>query len=119
MVEMALTTDALREHIARRPWTSHNIRLNDDVTTVPGQPDFLETDLRLKAILRDLGLCFGDDLAGIRIADLGCLEGGFSLALARRGAQVLGIEARALNLEKCMLLKEQFDLPNLSSASPT
>ena len=52
---MALSTDALREHIAQRPWTAHNIRLNEDVTTVPGQPDFLKTDLRLQAILRDLG----------------------------------------------------------------
>ena len=110
---MPLSTDALREHIAQRPWTAHNIRLNDDVTTVPGQPDFIDTDLRLKAIQRDLAFCFGSDLHGIRIADLGCLEGGFSLALAQQGAQVVGIEARSINLEKCMLLKEQFDLPNL------
>jgi len=50
---------------------------------------------------------------GLRVADLGCLEGGFSLALAQRGMNMLGIEARRKNLEKAQLLKEHFETTNL------
>ena len=47
------------------------------------------------------------------MADLGCLEGGFSLAFAQLGAEVVAIEARAENFEKCRLVQEHFGLPNL------
>jgi SAM-dependent methyltransferase len=50
---------------------------------------------------------------GLRVADLGCLEGGFSLALAQRGMNMLGIEARRKNLEKAQLLKVHFETTNL------
>jgi predicted nicotinamide N-methyase len=111
---MALSTPALRARIASEPWTSHNIRLNAEVTTMPGQPDFMATDPRLHAILRVLDLLFGSSLAGLRAADLGCLEGGFSLTLAQRGVKTLGIEARRRNLVKAGLLREHFGLPNLT-----
>jgi len=80
---------------------------------MPGQPDFMETDFRLHAVLRTLRFVYRHSLLGLRIADLGCAEGGFSLALAQKGANLLGIEARAKNLEKCSLLKAHFGLPNL------
>jgi SAM-dependent methyltransferase len=81
---------------------------------MPGQPDFMETDLRLKAILRAVSLLFRNDFSGLRVADLGCLEGGFALALATHGMEVTGIEARWKNLEKIELLKEHFGCPNLT-----
>jgi predicted nicotinamide N-methyase len=80
---------------------------------MPGQPDFLETDERLKAISRTLSVLYRGKVDGLRVADLGSLEGGFALALASRGAQVLGIEARVRNLEKAHLLEEHFELENL------
>jgi len=107
------TTAELQEKLKPQNWTAHNIRLNPEVATIPGQPDFLETDERLKAILRVLRLLYGQDLSSLRIADLGCLEGGFAWALAQRGASVLGIEARAANLSKAQLLKEHFQLDRL------
>jgi SAM-dependent methyltransferase len=110
---MTLTSTALREQLAQRPWTAYNIRLTPEIETLPGQPDFLQTDPRLHAILRTLSLLYYGDIRSLRIVDLGCLEGGFSLALAQRGADVLGIDARSLNIEKAMLLKEHFYLPNL------
>lgn len=110
---MPLTDEVLRERLKRQQWTSHNIRLTDEITTMPGQPDFMETDLRLHSIERLLSVLYRGDFARLRIADLGCLEGGFALALARRGARVVGIEARALNLDKCMLIKEHFEVPGL------
>jgi len=110
---MAFTSEQLRKRLSGQQWTAHNIRLNSEVTTIPGGPDLIETDLRLKALLRVFSLVFNEDLAGLRIADLGCLEGGFSLALAQRGADVVGFEARAKNLEKAQLLKDHFELSNL------
>jgi SAM-dependent methyltransferase len=110
---MSLSTEEIRARIATQHWTAHNIRLNSECTTIPGEPDFIATDLRLHAILRVLNMLFGANLGGVRVADLGCLEGGFSLALAQRGAEVLGIEARQRNVEKATLLRDHFGLPNL------
>lgn len=110
---MSLSNEELRRRLAAQEWTGHNIRLNSDITTMAGKPDFMETDLRLKAILRALSFFYRGQLTGLRVADLGCLEGGFTLALAQRGMDVIGLEARQMNLDKCLLLKEHFDLPQL------
>jgi SAM-dependent methyltransferase len=108
-----LPLDDLRQRVQSQVWTSHNVRLTPDLETMPGQPGFLETDLRLHAIQRTLRTLFHGHLASRRVADLGCLEGGFALALAQQGCHVLGIEARQKNLDKALLLKEHFALPNL------
>lgn len=111
---MTLSDEDLRRRLASQQWTSHNIRLSDEITTMPGQPDFMETDLRLKAVLRAISFLYRGSLSALRIADLGCLEGGFALALAQRGMNVTGVEARWKNFEKVKLLKEHFGLRNLS-----
>src|SRR5258708_21140048 len=110
---MALSDEQLRRRLADQEWTSHNIRLSPAITTMPGEPDFMETDTRLQSLLRALLLFYREGLKGLRVADLGCLEGGFGLALAQRGMNVIGIEARPTNLMKALLLKEHFELPNL------
>jgi SAM-dependent methyltransferase len=110
---MALSDEQLRRKLTGQEWTSHNIRLSPEITTMPGQPDFIETNTRLDSILRALPFFYRDGLKGLRVADLGCLEGGFALAMARRGMNVIGIEARQTNLAKAFLLKEHFELPNL------
>jgi SAM-dependent methyltransferase len=108
-----LTDEQLAERIAQQNWTAHNIRLTPAVTTLPGQPDMFETDMRLHAILRMLRLLYHGQLEGRRVVDLGCLEGGFALALARQGCEVVGIEARAANIAKAQLVREHFNLRNL------
>ena len=108
-----MSNEALRRRLAKQQWTAHNIRLTNELTTMPGRPDFMETDRRLQAMMRVLTVFYRNRLTGLRIADLGCLEGGFSVALAMQGADVTGIEARRANLEKCFLLQEHFRLPNL------
>lgn len=104
----------LRSELAAQRWTAHNVRLADGIETMPGQPDLFTTDLRLTAVRRLLRERFGDDLTGVRIADLGCLEGGFATALALDGATVVGIEARPANLAKADLLRRHFGLANLT-----
>lgn len=110
---MPLSDEELKRRLEEQDWTAHNIRLSPEVTTRPGDPDFIETDLRLRAILRALSFVYRGRLAGLRVADLGSLEGGFALALARQGMEVTAIEARRKNLDKCLLLHEQFGLANL------
>lgn len=113
---MPLSDKELLRRVAAQSWTSHNIALTDQITTMPDQSNLMEADLRLKAILRVLTLLYRGRLANLRLADLGCLEGGFALALAQRGMNVVGIEARAKNLRKVQLLQEHFELPNLEFA---
>ncbi len=109
-----LAPDALRRRLSTQRWTAHNLELAPDVWTLPGQPGFIETNLHLQSILRLLSILFPAGIASLRVADLGCLEGGFSLGLARRGAIVLGLEARPENLEKCELVRLQSGLETLS-----
>lgn len=108
-----MSHDDLRRRLSTQQWTAHNIRLAPDLETMPGTPGMLETDLRLLAIKRMLRTLYHGPPTSRRVADLGCLEGGFSLALAQEGCHVLGIEARQKNLEKAMLLKDHFAIPNL------
>ena len=110
---MALADEQLKLRLANQEWTSHNLRLSPEITTMPGKPDFMETDTRLRSILRSLSMLYRDGFKGLRVADLGCLEGGFALALAQRGMDVIGIEARQNNFNKLSLIKEHFALPNL------
>ena len=110
---MALSDKQLKARLASQEWTSHNLRLSPEITTMPGKPDFMETDTRLRSITRSLSMLYRDGFQGLRVADLGCLEGGFALALAERGMDVIGIEARQTNFNKLSLLKDHFDLPNL------
>jgi SAM-dependent methyltransferase len=110
---MALSDEQLRHRLTDQEWTSHNIKLSPQVTTMPDKPDFMETDTRLRSIWRMLSLFYRDGFKGLRVADLGCLEGGFALAMAQRGMNVIGIEARQTNLRKALLLKEHFELSNL------
>ena len=110
---MALSDEQLKGRLANEEWTSHNIRLSPQITTMPGKPDFMETDTRLRSILRTLSLLYRESFTGLRVADLGCLEGGFALAMAQRGMDVVGIEARRTNFAKLSLIKDHFELPNL------
>lgn len=105
--------EELRRRVEALPWTNQNIQLTPNVWTVPGKPPVLQ-DPRLLCVKRAVREALGGTLAGARVADLGCLEGGMSLAFALEGADVLGVEGRAGNVEKCRLVQEHFGLPNLA-----
>ncbi len=94
-------------------FTAHNIRFSDGSQTIKGKPLLADTGLS-KAILRTLDLSFGNrDKSQIRIADLGCLEGGYTAELARQGYNSLGIEVRDDNIKKCQYASKKLNLPNL------
>jgi Methyltransferase domain len=95
-------------------FTAHNIRLDDGTWTMPSSGQTLESLAEYKSAMRALRLAFEGRLAGRRIADLGCLEGGYACSFARAGMEALGIEARASNYENCLKVKRGVDLANLS-----
>ena len=47
---------------------------------------------------------------------MGCLEGGYTVELARAGFDALGIEVRRSNFENCQRVKAGTNLPNLTFA---
>ena len=92
---------------------AHNIRLPDGSLTMQGQP-LAESSL-CTSVVRSLNLfCPIGGGRQPRVADLGCLEGGYALAIAQAGYETLGIEGRQANVDKCNYLASLFQLPNLS-----
>jgi 2-polyprenyl-3-methyl-5-hydroxy-6-metoxy-1,4-benzoquinol methylase len=93
--------------------TAHNIRLLDGTETYPAAGSLVEELGRFQAAKRILNLVFPDGLSGKRIADLGCLEGGYATGFARLGMNATGFEIRDTNFENCLYVKSHVGLPNL------
>jgi SAM-dependent methyltransferase len=97
-------------------FTAHNIRLDDGSLTKPEQPWQTEDLALVKFTKQFLRMVFPDGAAGKRVVDLGCLEGGYTVELARAGFDALGIEVRESNFENCQPVKAGTNLPNLTFA---
>jgi len=95
------------------PFTAHNIRLDDGRCTMPDTPLLLEQWPAFHSVSRVLDLVFPSGKGNYRIADLGCLEGGYSVGFARMGFEAVGIEVRDENFQCCTYVKDQLSLPNL------
>jgi 2-polyprenyl-3-methyl-5-hydroxy-6-metoxy-1,4-benzoquinol methylase len=95
-------------------FTSHNIRLDDGTLTKPDAGYSMEAHPLVISTRRILETVFPGDKRHLRLADLGCLEGGFAVEFARLGFQVLGIEVREANIEACNYVKSKIRLPNLT-----
>ena len=94
-------------------FTAHNIIFDDGTETKPGTAPIAQHPWLLAA-KRCLSVLYPKGYAGLRIADLACLEGGYAAELARLGfGEVVGIEVRKTNIDRCRLVKERLALPNL------
>lgn len=94
-------------------FTAHNIRLDDGTLTNPDLGYGIDQHPWTLSFKRTLGVVFPGDRRKIGVADLGCLEGGYSVEIARMGFRVLGLEVRESNLIACRHVKAHTDLPNL------
>ncbi len=93
------------------PFTAHRIELKKGLfTKAEGGKDAL-TDFRFQQLLKRTNGSFN----GKRVLDVGCLEGGYTMAAAKFGAlEAVGVEARKLNFERCMLVSNFLKLDNLN-----
>jgi SAM-dependent methyltransferase len=94
-------------------FTAHNILLDDGTFTKPDSTHSMTevpTFISARGILETV---FPGDKSQLRLADVGCLEGGFAVEFARMGFRVLGIEVRELNIAACNYVKSKTDLPHL------
>jgi 2-polyprenyl-3-methyl-5-hydroxy-6-metoxy-1,4-benzoquinol methylase len=92
------------------PW-NHNIRLAPGIYTAFVEDWYPEHEAIMNLVDRHLG-----GYAGRRVLDLGCLEGYFSVECALHGAEVLGIDAKEINLKKCEFVRSVLRVPSLSFA---
>jgi SAM-dependent methyltransferase len=97
-------------------FTSHNIRLDDGSYTKPDVGYSMDVHPWFLAAKRILDATFPGDKGHVRIADLGCLEGGYTVEFARLGLQALGIDVRELNIDACRYVQSKVNLPNLEFA---
>lgn len=95
-------------------FSAHNIRLDDGSFTRSPDETPMDEHPWFVSAMRVLDTVYGSDKAALRLADLGCLEGGFTVAFARKGFQAVGVEVRASNVEACTYVKSRTDLPSLS-----
>jgi len=80
-------------------WSAHNISLKDNISTMKigdGERYKLRANVYIKSIRMGLKKRFSK----LSILDLGCLEGGISIELARLGACCTGVDIRESHLVK-------------------
>lgn len=94
-------------------FTAHNIRLDDGSFTKPDEGHSMEAHPWFVSARRILETVFPGEKKSLRLADLGCLEGGYAVEFARMGFEVLGIEVREANIAACNYVKSKTNLPNL------
>jgi tRNA (mo5U34)-methyltransferase len=90
---------------ALAPWF-HNLHLPDGRQTAPDHPlgDFPAFKWN------QIGSVLPDDMRGMRALDIGCNAGFYSIALARRGAEVLGIDVDPHYLRQAEWARERFGI---------
>jgi tRNA (mo5U34)-methyltransferase len=88
------------------PWF-HNLHLPGDVQTAP---DHFLGDFPLRKWVQ-IEPFIPADLSGWSVLDIGCNAGFYSFELAKRGADVLGIDSDSRYLKQAIWASSQLDLP--------
>jgi SAM-dependent methyltransferase len=91
------------------PFTAHRVELPDGRWTTEVGDDPLAAQSTV-IVLREAG----GSLEGLRVLDVGCLEGGYTAAFALHGAsEAVGLEVRHPNLARCAFLQEALGLAGM------
>jgi SAM-dependent methyltransferase len=97
-------------------FTAHNILLDDGTYTKDKNLPAMTHEPRLISAKKVFDSVLQGDRDRLRIADLGCLEGGYATEFARLGYDSLGIEVRDSNFAACNYVKSKTNLSNLHFA---
>jgi SAM-dependent methyltransferase len=106
-------TERTAPHVLAGGFTAHNVVLPDGTETRPESPVLADTALARAAVRMAYAQCPPSDGHRPRVADLGCLEGGYAVEFARAGYDVVGIEARTDSIARCNYVKRELALENL------
>jgi ubiquinone/menaquinone biosynthesis C-methylase UbiE len=106
LAEQGMTRAEIERGIAELgPWF-YPFELGEGLRTTPAIPEqvvgIFET--RLRMVNAAVEAHFRERLNGIDCLDIGCHEGFYSLAMAKRGARVTGIDAREENLNRARFI---------------
>lgn len=92
------------------PFTYHRMKIGEGLFTVSEEKgEDMSKSFQFDAFLRKNG----GTLNGKRVLDLGCLEGGYTIACAINGAkEAVGVEVRQISIERCNLVKDLMKINN-------
>lgn len=93
------------------PWTAHNIQLHQDIYTIDNR--ITGDEIKLRRVIQIISDISPEPIGNLRVLDLACLEGLYSIELALHGARVVAIEGREANIEKARFVKKVLSLENL------
>jgi SAM-dependent methyltransferase len=103
--------DAQRAALRALSWTGHNIPITESESTLGPGPELIGDNRRTVVIKSLIRQAFPDQT--ISVLDLGSLEGGLSLEMAREGWLATGVEGREANFQKAEAVAAYYGLPNL------
>lgn len=95
------------------PWTAHSIQLSDELNTIPDPGRMSSNGKALRRVLQIAADVTRRPLSELRVLDLACLEGMYGIEFARKGARVVGIEARDQHIVKAQFAAEALGLTSV------
>lgn len=94
------------------PWDSNNVYLDEGLYTM--RPEIVGDEIKLLRVVQCVLDHSGGTVEGLRVVDLGCGEGLYSIEFARRKASCVAIEGREPRAEKVRFVKQVLSLDNLT-----
>jgi 2-polyprenyl-3-methyl-5-hydroxy-6-metoxy-1,4-benzoquinol methylase len=92
-------------------WTAHNFLLYDGIFTMKNV--VVGDEIKIRRVLQVVSDISSRPLSELRVLDLACLEGGYSIEFARMGSRVCAIEGRTANIEKARFAAQVLNLKNI------
>lgn len=89
-------------------WTAHNIRLGEGVFTVSANPNY--DNLKLNRVTQLIHALRRKAWSELRVLDLACQDGMYSLECGLQGAEVVGVEIREPHLARARFAREKLGL---------